>query len=65
MKYEGEVLKVEQSGCGAQVALTNIRRERQPDWDDDKSTIQVAMPVAVASKTYTLGRRVVVTIDAK
>ena len=65
MKYEGEVLRVEQNGCGAKVYLTNVRRERQPDWDDDKTTVEIAVPIAVANKTYALGRRVVVTVEAK
>ena len=65
MKYEGEVLKVEQAGSGARVKLCGVRRRKQPDWDDDTSVIEIAMPLSAANRSYGLGRRVVVTIEVK
>jgi hypothetical protein len=57
-QYEGEVLRVEQSGFGVRLYLTDVRRKHQPRCDDNKAAIEITMPIAAAT-------RVVVTVDAR
>lgn len=55
MKLRGEVAKLETSGDGVHVTITNVKRNGQARWQSYGPDITIAVPTSRA-KQYQIGR---------
>jgi len=63
VKLQGEVDKLEQSGDGVDVTITNVKRTNQASWQGYGHNIKISMPLSKA-KNFPIGRIVKVEVKA-
>ena len=62
MRLQGEVGKLETSGDGVDVTITNVKRKRQAGWAGYGHEIKISMPMSKA-RNFPIGR--IVKLDVK
>lgn len=63
MKLQGEVGKLESSGDGVNVTITNVKRTNQPSWQGYGHDIAISVPLSRA-KGFPIGRIVKIQVKA-